>query len=117
AVELTGWLPKEEVSDRLRQSDVFVYPSLREPGGTVVLEAMATGLPAIVADWGGPAEYVADGTGRRISVASSARFVDELVDAMVDLAGDPSRRASMGRAARERVASTYDWDVLASKHL
>jgi glycosyltransferase involved in cell wall biosynthesis len=70
-VTFTGWLAADAASQRLRAADVFVYPSLREPGGTVVLEAMASGLPSIVADWGGPGEYIADGTGLRVSIESS----------------------------------------------
>jgi glycosyltransferase involved in cell wall biosynthesis len=115
AVDFRGWLGKAEVSERLRASDVFVYPSLREPGGTVVLEAMATGLPSIVADWGGPAEYISEGTGVRVDVSSSERFVDDLAAAMVRLGGDPALRASLGAAARERAAAEYDWDVLVDR--
>ena len=116
-VDFRGWLTKPEVSERLRQSDVFLYPSLREPGGTVVLEAMATGLPSIVADWGGPAEYLADGTGLRIDVSSRAQFLDTMAAAMVRLAEDPQFRVDAGRAARRRVATTYDWDVLVDQLL
>jgi glycosyltransferase involved in cell wall biosynthesis len=116
-VTFAGWLGAAEASSRLRAADVFVYPSLREPGGTVVLEAMATGLPSIVADWGGPAEYVVDGTGLRVSVESAATFVSEMADAMLQLAADRALRASMGAAARSRVATRYDWDVLVDRLL
>jgi glycosyltransferase involved in cell wall biosynthesis len=117
AVDFRGWLTKPEVSQRLREADVFLYPSLREPGGTVVLEAMATGLPSIVADWGGPAEYIADGTGLRIDVSSRARFLDDMAEAMVRLAEDPELRQAAGTAARERVAAHYSWDVLVAQLL
>jgi len=117
AVDFRGWLSKPEVSDRLRKSDVFLYPSLREPGGTVVLEAMATGLPSIVADWGGPAEYIADGTGLRIGVSSPAVFVDDMAAAMARYADDPELRAETGKAARARVAENYNWDVLVDQLL
>lgn len=117
AVDFRGWLGKSEISDRLRAADVFLYPSLREPGGTVVLEAMASGLPSIVADWGGPAEYVREGTGIRVDVSSPERFVDEMATAMVTLAADPERRRRAGVAARARVAAEYDWDVLVDRLL
>lgn len=111
-VTFAGWLSKPDASARLRDSDVFVHPSLREPGGTSVLEAMATGLPCIVADWGGPAEYVEDGTGIRVSVASRDMFVANIADAMTQLAADPRLRKDMGMKARARVAEYYDWDEL-----
>ncbi|GAA3171990.1 hypothetical protein GCM10010531_26770 [Blastococcus jejuensis] len=116
-VEFRGWLTKPEVSERLRRSDVFLYPSLREPGGTVVLEAMATGLPSIVADWGGPAEYIAEGTGVRIDVSSRGRFLDDMAAAMVRLAEDPELRVRAGRAARARVAAHFEWDCLVDQLL
>ncbi len=114
-VTFAGWLTKPDASARLRDSDVFVHPSLREPGGTSVLEAMATGLPCIVADWGGPAEYIEDGTGIRVSVASREAFVANIADAMTRLAADPGLRQDMGMKARARVAEYYDWDVLTAQ--
>lgn len=114
-VTFAGWLTKPDASARLRKSDVFVHPSLREPGGTSVLEAMATGLPCIVADWGGPAEYIEDGTGIRVSVASRDTFVANIADAMTRLASDPRLREDMGAKARARVAEYYDWDVLTAQ--
>jgi glycosyltransferase involved in cell wall biosynthesis len=111
-VTFAGWLTKPDASARLRDSDVFVHPSLREPGGTSVLEAMATGLPCIVADWGGPAEYIEDGAGIRVSVASRDTFVANIADAMTQLAADPRLSKDMGMKARARVAEYYDWDVL-----
>ena len=47
----------------LRNSDIMVLPSMRECGGAVVLEAMASGVPVIAAKWGGPADYISEGTG------------------------------------------------------
>ncbi len=114
-VTFAGWLTKPDASARLRDSDVFVHPSLREPGGTSVLEAMATGLPCIVADWGGPAEYIEDGTGIRVSVLSRESFVANIAGAMTQLAEDPQLRADMGTKARARVAEYYDWDVLTAQ--
>lgn len=114
-VRFHGWLDRPSMAAVLRDTDVFVFPSLREPGGTVVLEAMASGLPAIVADWGGPGEYVTDGTGLRVDVSSAGRFAAGLVEAMLALAADVPRRRAMGQAARARVLQVYEWDVLAGR--
>ena len=114
-VTFAGWLTKPDASARLQASDVFVHPSLREPGGTSVLEAMVTGLPCIVADWGGPAEYVQDGTGIRVSVASREAFVGNIADALARLATNPQLRNDMGAKARARAAEYYDWDVLTAQ--
>lgn len=117
AVHFSGWQSKEETSQILRKSDVFVFPSLREPGGTVILEAMASGLPCVVADWGGPSEYVTEDTGIRISVQRRDSFIPEMARAMTNLANDPESRASMGQKARERVLCRYTWDILTDEVL
>jgi len=53
-VHFTGQIPQAETVRHFRESSVFCFPSLREFGGAVVVEAMACGLPCIVVDYGGP---------------------------------------------------------------
>lgn len=61
-LELTGWIPSEEVRERLRRCRALVLPSLwYETQGLVVLEAAALGVPAIVPTPCAAADYVADG--------------------------------------------------------
>ena len=43
-----------EIGQLMRSSDILAFPSIRELGAGVVVEAMATGLPSIVVDYGGP---------------------------------------------------------------
>jgi glycosyltransferase involved in cell wall biosynthesis len=111
-VTFTGWLTATEAAARLRAADVFVSPSLREPGGTSVLEAMATALPVIVANWGGPADLVDDASGIRLPVESSDSYVAALADAMLRLARDADLRRSLGEGGRRRVEQHYDWEIL-----
>src|SRR5205085_7085741 len=56
-VRFHGRLPQATAADTLRKADALVLPSMRECGGAVVLEAMASGVPVIAANWGGPADY------------------------------------------------------------
>lgn len=110
-VEFAGWVSAEEGARRLRGSDVFVLPSLRESGGVVLLEAMSVGLPVVATRWGGPGVHVNDATGIRVAPDSREGFIQGLADAMIRLALSPELREEMGRAAIRRVASgTYDWD-------
>jgi glycosyltransferase involved in cell wall biosynthesis len=54
-VEWRGWQPREEVLRALREeADVFLFPSLHEEAGLAVAEALASGVPSIVFDRGGP---------------------------------------------------------------
>ncbi len=108
-----GRLSQSAVAELLRDSDVMVLPSMRECGGAVVLEAMASGVPVIATNWGGPADYVVKGTGILISPATPDTFVTELANAMVLIAENPQARAEMGSAARQRAQTLYDWRVKA----
>jgi glycosyltransferase involved in cell wall biosynthesis len=62
-VRLLGTLSKAEIGERLRESDALVLPSLGETFGTVLVEAMATGLPVLASRVGAIPEIVDDETG------------------------------------------------------
>jgi glycosyltransferase involved in cell wall biosynthesis len=117
-VRFHGWLSREESSQVIRQSDVFVMPSLRECGGTAILEAMAIGLPVVVTNWCGPSEYVTPECGFRIDPSSHEAFVSGLADAMFALAESPDLRQAMGESGQKRVKTEYfDWESKADRML
>jgi glycosyltransferase involved in cell wall biosynthesis len=109
AVRFHGFVPQDQVSNRLRDFDALVLPSLYECGGAVVLEAMAIGLPVIASRWGGPADYLDDGCGILIVPESRDQMVTDVAAALDGLAADPARCARLGAAAREK-ALGYDWE-------
>ena len=109
-VRFVGWIPQTEAAQRLQATDVLLLPSVRECGGAVVLEAMATGLPCIVTDWGGPADYINDQCGILVPPTSRADMVDGFADAMGRLARDPALRTRLGEAARRRILEEFDWE-------
>jgi glycosyltransferase involved in cell wall biosynthesis len=109
-VTFHGWLPQPEVAARMRSADVFVLPSLWECGGAVVLEAMAAGVPVIATAWGGPADYLDASTGILVPPTNPSRFQQDLASAMAMLARDPALRLKLGRAARAKVESEFDWE-------
>jgi len=63
AVTFHGWAAPEECPRLLSQCDVFLYPSVFDCGGAVVLEAMSLGLAVVALNWGGPGDYLASGGG------------------------------------------------------
>jgi glycosyltransferase involved in cell wall biosynthesis len=88
--------------------DVLVLPSRHEPFGRVVIEAMAMGLPVIATDAGGPSEIVVHGeTGLLVKPGDPA----SLAEAIQSLVGNPSLRASFGRAGRERVLRLFSLEA------
>jgi glycosyltransferase involved in cell wall biosynthesis len=95
-----------------------VLPSLRESGGNALLEAMATGLPIITVNWGGPGEYITDECGIRVNPSTPEAFVADMGKAMVRLAQDKELRRQMGEAGTRRVRTCYfDWDAKTGKIL
>lgn len=96
-VVLTGELHGEELATAFASSDFFVFPSLTDTFGRVVLEAMASGLPCIVSDMGGPHESVRHGVDGLIFKANDG---NSLKAAIARLA-EASVREEMGLRARQ----------------
>ena len=106
-----GWLAHKESLKQYAWADVFAFTSLRDNSGTVVLEALAGGLPVVCLDHQGARDIVTDRCGVKVAVTSRRRVVDDLRDAVTRLARDPALRGAMGRAARQR-AGDYLWSRL-----
>jgi len=103
-----GALPRDEVIQAYASADIFVLPSLFEPFGIVLLEAMAAGLPVVASSVGGIVDVVADGkTGLLIPPAKPSA----LAAGLEQLISDASLRARMAEEARRRV-SAYSWDLI-----
>ncbi len=116
-VNFTGWIDHVEVAGRLARAHVFAFPSIREFGGGVILEAMALGLPSIVVNHGGPGELVTDDTGFRIPIGPRQSIVDAFREILTTLAQSPERTRGLGERARERVCKLFTWDVKARQVL
>ena len=100
----TGVLHGEDLAQAYADMDIFAFPSRTDTFGNVVQEALASGVPAVVTDSGGPRFIVRDGeTGL---VASSDR---EFCECVAALAGSEPLRRRMGAAARRQVEK-QSWD-------
>lgn len=89
-------------------ADVFVFPSTTETFGNVVLESLASGVPAVVADRGGPPEQIAAGQNGLIAPANDPTGLADRVEMLLR---DPEARERMGRAALAG-AARHDWDAV-----
>jgi glycosyltransferase involved in cell wall biosynthesis len=89
----------------------MVLPSVFDPGATVVLEAMASGKAVVAVKWGGPADILDASCGILIEPRDPASLVADLEQAIVSLANDRNRCASMGRAGRAKVLAEYTWPM------
>ena len=72
-VFFVGWRDHDELADMLNCSDVFAAPAVDEPFGLVYLEAMATGIPPIATNTGGPRSFVNVDADASHRVARAAR--------------------------------------------
>lgn len=113
-VTLTGWVKQEQTLEFYQKSDVFCFPSIREFGGAVVLEAMACGLPCIVVNNGGIGEYVTEVTGFKIEPISRDYIRDELTQKIQTLVENESLWQSMSAQSIER-AKDFTWPRKAQK--
>jgi glycosyltransferase involved in cell wall biosynthesis len=94
----------ERVPELLRMLTVFVLTSLTEGVSLSLLEAGATGIPAVVTDAGGNAEVVEDGVTGFVVPIKRPDIIAEKIDRLL---ADESLRASMGRLARERIIAHF----------
>ncbi len=88
AVSFCGWLIHSEALKRMRAADVLVFPSLREFGGAVVLEAIAMGAVPVVVDFGGPGDIVHPGVGYKVSLTNEGDVVCQIEKILANLERD-----------------------------
>ena len=110
AVTLHGWIDHKEVQSLLSQSQLLTFPSVREFGGGVVLEAMALGVVPMIADYAGPGELVTPGTGIKVPMGSRAEVIAGFRTALSRLIAAPQTIPALAAAALRRVEDDFTWD-------
>jgi alpha-maltose-1-phosphate synthase len=116
-ITLHGWIAHGDVQHRLARCHVLGFPSVREFGGGVVLEAMALGVVPVVVDYAGPAELVTDATGYRVPLGPRAAIVERFRQVLGDLADDPAPLARIAERGRQRVSALFTWEAKARQVL
>lgn len=103
------WIPHAEVQSILSRSHILSFPSIREFGGGVVLEAMALGVVPVVVDYAGPGELVTEDTGFKIPCGSRDEIVSALQERLTQIAKAPDSLAPMALNAKARVEAYFLW--------
>ena len=108
-VNLLGQVPRRDVENLYAQADAFLFPSFREPSGSVIFEALRHGLPVITTDRGGPGYVVNETCGLKVSAQTPQQLAEDLCSAIRTLAWDVDLRARLGKGARARVEEIGLW--------
>lgn len=106
-----GNVAHADVSKLMAAANIFCFPSIREFGGGVVLEAMATGLVPIVVDYGGPAELVDSMIGIKIPIGSRKEIINKFRLAVQNICSNPDQLCAMSDACLKSVESQHTWDI------
>lgn len=109
-----GWLPHGEVAGAAGAAHLLAFPSIREFGGGVVLEAMAMGLVPLIVDYAGPGELLREGLGIKLPLGSRAAITASLRAALEQATGQRAEVAAMGAAARAHVLAHHSWAARAT---
>jgi len=108
-VVFTGSVDADAVRRYYDGADALAFPSLRDSGGSALLEAMTRGLPVICLDCGGPAEMVDDSSGIKLPVDDPVETVARLAEAIRRLRAEPEWGRALAASARERALTLYSW--------
>ncbi len=117
-VILTGRLSQEEMVKAFYFSDVVVLPVVDVPGdmegfGIVLIEAGATGKPAVASNSGGIPDAIQDGvTGTLVPPDD----YQAMATAVLDFLLDPVKARKFGEAGKNRVIQDFDWQICAEKY-
>ena len=115
-VWIDRFLPREDLIHLHSGATVFVCPSIYEPFGLVILEAMACETAVVASRVGGIPEIVVEGeTGYLVDYDpdDTEAFITSLAGRTGDLLSDPALAARLGKAGRERVLRSFGWPAIA----
>ena len=102
SVHFAGEQGGETLASLYADSDFFLFPSVTDTFGNVVVEAMSTGTPAIVSNYGGPHDIVMDEAAGRILPIDEDAWLTALEDARKLYLEQPETYAKMREVAHER---------------
>jgi glycosyltransferase involved in cell wall biosynthesis len=108
-----GWVPHERLHAITGKAHVLGFPSIREFGGAVVLEAMLMGMVPLVVAYGGPGELITPSTGIGVPIGSRREIIEAFRAHLDRLAADPAVLAPMAVAGRAMVLRDFTWEAKA----
>lgn len=117
AVTFHGWKEHTQVQSILVQSNLLTFPSIREFGGGVVLEAMALGVVPVIVDYAGPGELVDDSVGYKVPIGPRDRIIEEYRACLDGIVANPAALTRLSENSKDKVQSHFTWAAKAGQIL
>jgi glycosyltransferase involved in cell wall biosynthesis len=111
SVDFLGRVPKAEVNALMDGADAFLFTSIRDTSGNVVLEAMSRALPVVTVWHQGIREICAPGTALLVEPTTPEETARELAACLVRLKREEGLAARLGTAGRDRLARHFTWQI------
>ena len=115
AVRFVGNVPHVQLQEYYAKADMLLFPSIRELGGAVVIEAMSLGVVPVVVNYGGPPEFLKPGCGYVIELGTREKIVERLQQCLDSIVENPRQLLSRSRAAAEHVREVFTWEAKAAQ--
>lgn len=112
-VRFEGLVPYSSMPQHYQRSDIFCFPTLGEPFGKAIIEAMACGKPVIATNVGGPAEIIQNSVNGILVPPSSPNAIALQITRLIE---DKNERRRLGEKARETAVNRFSWGVIAEKY-
>jgi glycosyltransferase involved in cell wall biosynthesis len=103
-IEFISWLPQQQLFELYTSHDLFIFPSLHDSSGGVVLEALSRGMPVVCLDLGGPKQIVTPQSGVTVGTAgrNTARVAAAMANEIFRLLTSRARLAALSAGAIAR---------------
>jgi len=106
------YFPYEKIQELYNICDVIILPSLFEPFGMALTEAMACGKPVIGSNIGGIKDIIQNGKNGFLIDPRNSKKLAEKIDILLS---DDKLRIEFGKKGREKVQNTFSYSVVAKK--
>ncbi|UAB91771.1 glycosyltransferase (plasmid) [Ruegeria sp. SCSIO 43209] len=110
-----GWVEHKDVQETASKCQLLTFPSIREFGGGVVLEAMAMGLVPVIVDYAGPGELVISGTGYKVQIGSRDEIIERFRDELESILNKLDELVEVSDVIREYVRNHFTWQAKAQQ--
>ena len=115
AVSFCGWLSHSEVFKRLQSADAVVLPAIREGGGGVVFEGLASGAVPVILDYGGPGDIVHPEVGYKVPPTNENEVVSQMGKVLDELAGNRDLVLRLRQQGMSYARECLTWDAKAKR--